>query len=691
MYLSKSFIVLFLLLHFLLPNYLFAQKRGKIKVSADTIKKDDGKIIHFGKIGIYPYYKDEEKMKAIEKMARKGDKKKTYALLYSYVMNFGVKNFTKDLYLIFRLGKLAEELGYKEKAKTFYALVIKHHPKGQHKEALLYYDSLNRNDKDFYLPVEYYYTYSNPSANIDTLDVPSSIYTQMGDSVNSKYDDYGPTLSPNGRVMFFTSNRNQRRIGPKFVINEDIYWTRNADSLYLKETSRGKEFDTIPWTSAKPLLGEINSEYNEGSPCLTKDGNVMYFSRCHDPKGVGNCDIYEARKLKNGKWGKIRNLGTAVNSLNWDSQPTLSHTGDTLFFASDRLGGFGMSDIYYSFRRGYRIDADGDTLWNFTKARNLGPIINTRNNEVSPFFHPKHNVLYFSSNGHLVNFGGMDIYKIRREKGGRWQGEPKNIGPLVNYKKDEFYFTIDVDAKNLYYAKTSQVKRYDGISGDTLDVEVFNLHTAALPMEAQPEAIVKFEGTVTDSLTGKQFEGIISIIDMDEGTEIAPKYLNPDGSYRFDLIRNRNYLVIITGEDFFRIEKTLLLKGDTTMNISTPSIKFKKWQFEAIQFEQGNYEVTKEMEHDLEKLVFFLADHPNLGIMISGHTEGSNTDEAANQELSEKRAESIRQYLLNRGKFKPDRVKAQGFGSKKKVIQKEETDEHKKLNRRVEFEIFKMK
>ncbi|TAF99170.1 MAG: OmpA family protein [Cytophagia bacterium] len=690
MYFLKIFATIFLFIYFSSP-ILFAQKRGKIKQSTDTIKRDDGRILHFGKISLYPYYKDEEKMKAIEKMAKKGDKVKTYHLLYNYVMNFGAKNFQKDLYLVFRLAKLAEELRYEEKAKLFYGIVLKHHPKGNLKNARIFYDSLTRNDKDYYLPIEYYFNYANPSANIDTLDVPSAVYTQMGDSVNSKYDDYGPALGGNDIILLFTSTRNQKKSGAKYIVNEDIFWTRKADSLFLKETELGQKFDTIPWTRAKALLGDINTEYNEGSPCLSKNGKVMYFSRCHAPNSIGNCDIYEARKLKNGKWGKVRNLGFAVNSINWDSQPTLSHTEDTLFFASDRLGGFGMSDIYYTYRRGFRVDADGDTLWNYAKARNVGPIINTRANEVSPFYHPTNNVLYFSSNGQLVNFGGMDIYKIRREVGGKWKGEPKNIGPLVNYKKDEYYFTIDSKARNLYYAKTTKIKFWDGMTGDTLDKEILNLHTATLPMEAQPEAFVKFEGAVTDSLTGKSFEGIVSIIDMDEGVEVAPKYLRPDGSYRFDLIRNRNYLVIITGEDFFRIEKQLLLKGDTTVNFSTPSIKFKKWKFEAIEFGQNSADVTDDMQHDLQKLIFFLADHPNLGLIISGHTEGSNNDENANQVLSEKRAESIRQYLIDKGKFKLERIKAEGHGSKKRVIQKEENEEHKKMNRRVEFEIFKVK
>src|SRR5690606_529910 len=143
-------------------------------------------------------------------------------------------------------------------------------------------------------------------------------------------------------------------------------------------------------------------------------------------------------------WGNTRNLGPKVNSPAWDSHPSLSHNGDTLFFASDRLGGFGLSDIYYTVR-----DENGE----WQEAVNAGPIINTQGFEVSPFFHHKFNVLYFSSNGHPLNFGDFDIYKAYRQGSG-W-GEPLNVGPLVNGEGSEYYFTIDSESKDLFYARST--------------------------------------------------------------------------------------------------------------------------------------------------------------------------------------------------------------------------------------------
>ncbi|NJL11549.1 MAG: OmpA family protein [Microscillaceae bacterium] len=400
--------------------------------------------------------------------------------------------------------------------------------------------------------------------------------------------------------------------------------------------------------------------------------------------------MYYSRRKDDGTWTEGRNLGLMVNSMSWDSHPALSHSGDTLFFSSDRLGGFGGADIYYTHRVGFQLNIKGqeiDTVWIWERAQNIGPVINTRYNELSPFYHPTFNVLYFSSDGHLVNFGGFDIYRTYR-RGPVWT-TPRNIGPLVNYKTDEYYFTIDSRALNLYYAKGVRTKVYDPVKRDSVWKEILNLHTAALPMEAQPEARVRFEVMVTDSITGEISKGFVSIIDLDDGIEVAPRYIREDGSARFDLIRDKNYLIIISGDDFLRIEREFLLKGDTTLAVNAPSIKFRKWKFESIEFEEASAEVTNEMKPDLEKLVLFLADHPQLGLKISGHTD-SRGNASDNMLLSQARADAIRNYILQRGRFKPARVEAKGFGNTQPIVPDEKTDEDRFKNRRVEFEILRM-
>ena len=208
----------------------------------------------------------------------------------------------------------------------------------------------------------------------------------MGALINSELEDYAPMVSRNDSVVLFTSKRNSYNDGIADVINEDIFISEKADGI---------------WDEAK-MFESINSKYNEGSATITKDGKTIYFSRCEAPEGFGNCDLYFSTFQGDTLWTEPENMGGWINSTGWDSHPALSPTEDTLYFSSDRSGGFGLADIYYTYK-------NARNRW--VEPQNMGPVINTRQNEVSPFFHPDHNVLYFSSNGHLLNFGDYDIYK----------------------------------------------------------------------------------------------------------------------------------------------------------------------------------------------------------------------------------------------------------------------------------------
>jgi outer membrane protein OmpA-like peptidoglycan-associated protein len=340
----------------------------------------------------------------------------------------------------------------------------------------------------------------------------------------------------------------------------------------------------------------------------------------------------------------------------------LSHSGDTLFFASDRIGGFGFSDIYYAVR-----DKDG----NWQKAMNIGPIVNTRGFEVSPFFHHKFNVLYFSSNGQPLTFGDFDIYKAHKNTI-TWD-EPKNIGPLVNGSGSEYYFTIDSESNALYYARSVAD-----------DIENLDLHSFPVPMEAQPNAVAKLKGTLVNSETKRPFKGIVSIIDLDKGVEVAPKYLRDDGSFDFNLINKRNYLLIIQGDDFFRIEELFFMDGDMEINRETEPIE-SKIAFKSLEFENGKADILPAMHSDLDKLANFLIDHPRFHLNISGHTD-SQGKEDSNLRLSQARADAIKAYLTYQFKIASARIDAHGYGSSKPIVS-ESNEDDRKLNRRVEFEI----
>lgn len=625
------------------------KSQGVIKTKDPVVGKNAESVFEFKKINTTKYYNDEKKWKTIEKLVKNKDYKKAYPLLYDYVMNFGVENFYRDAEKMWQLAKMIELLDDFEASKSLYRTILKHHRGSEVKAIELHYDSLTVNQRNYFVPIEYYYELVEYRKLIDTLIPPQGVFLEMDNSVNSPRADYAPTIHLNDSLIIFSSRRKEKNvmaIKKEVKSNEDIFYSKKNEGY---------------WADAKEFKG-LNTIYNEGSAHITRDGKTIYFSRCDSPDGYGNCDIYMARLQADSSW-LVKNLGTNVNSVAWDSHPSLSKTEDTLYFASDRLGGFGLSDIYFT----YKLP---DGSW--AKAQNLGPTINTRQSEVSPYMHPVYDVLYFSSNGHLVSFGGFDIYKSYKYYG-RWQ-EPLNVGPLVNSSADEYYFAIDSKAKELYYAKSSPD-----------DPENLNLYSFPVPMEAQPTATVVFKGRVVDAETGNPFQGIVSIIDLDNGIEVAPKYLRPDGSYEFDLIKNNNYLVIITGDDFFRVEKKFFLKEDTEMDIKAESIKFNKWKFASLEFDGGSAAIKPDMHSDLDKVVYFLADHPNMRIKISGHTD-SDGNEDANLKLSQARADAIKDYIVKKGKISPSRIDAIGYGSTRPIVP-ESTPEDKKLNRRVEFEI----
>ncbi|GAA4375477.1 OmpA family protein [Hymenobacter koreensis] len=644
---------LFLLFALLLTERVAAQQPAPMRQRALS-----GKVIRqlrvradatpdFVNVNRIAYFEDKKALKAIQKAEKRKAWTQARGLLETYVAQFGIQNFYKNNQMLWRLGQLYERAGNEAKAKAYFRLALKHHRQDVTK-IQLYYDSLEQKTADLYVPLKVYYDIVEYRKNIATFRPPKGVYTNMGSGINSDVEDYGPSYSDEAGQLIFTSKRKRR--GIHGVIDEDLYVAKRE----------GEQ-----WLDAEPLPKPINSPYNEGSACLSKDGTTMYFSRCECPTCHGNCDLFVS-KFKNGQWSVPQSLGMTVNSAAWDSQPTLSRTEDTLYFASDRIGGFGLSDIWFT----YKLK---NGQW--AKAQNMGPIVNTRESEVSPFYHPLYNVLYFSSRGQLLNFGDFDIYKAYRVAG-RWQ-EPVNIGPLVNGKGSEYYFTIDAASKNLYYARSEekQLKNLD-------------LYSFPLPMEAQPLATTHIEGSLIDSVTQKPLGGIVSIIDVDNGIEVASKYIRPDGTFDFDLIDGSKYIMLIQSPDYFTVEKKFDLQADTVMKLMTTSIDYNiPLIFRNIEFDEGKSNIRTSMQGTLDRIVLFLVDHPETRLRIAGHTDAMG-DSEVNEKLSQDRADAIRKYIEAKGKLKPNRIESFGYGSSQ-PIKDEATEEDRRTNRRVEFRLVK--
>src|SRR5690349_22650971 len=243
----------------------------------------------------------------------------------------------------------------------------------------------------------------------------------LSDTVNAFLMQYLPVLTADQQQLIFT-----RRIGGGPNDDEGL--------VISHKNERGR------WSEPESISRNINSELNEGTCTISADGRKLIFTSCVGRQGYGSCDLFESVRVGE-EWTKPRNLGPNVNSSEWESQPSLSADGRTLYFISDRRGGVGRRDIWVS-----SLNANGE----WTRAKNVGKPVNTIYDEISPFIHVNNKALYFASNG-LVGFGGYDIFFSERDSAGAWT-EPRNIGSPINNHEDQFSLYITSDGKKGYYS-----------------------------------------------------------------------------------------------------------------------------------------------------------------------------------------------------------------------------------------------
>lgn len=283
----------------------------------------------------------------------------------------------------------------------------------------------------------------------------------LGPIINHSGLDYGPTISADGKTLYFVSNRKGSRITRDGDFSHDFWSAKKAHNL-----------DTIFSTPVNidTIDAGVNTILNEGVASIAADRQTLYFTGCNRADGLGDCDIY-VTEIQGDHWGTPRNLGRNVNSEYWDSQPSISPSGDRLYFTSNRPSptnpdGEGQDDmdIWYS-------DYDED-LAEWKKAVNLGPDVNTSKQEVSPFIAPDGNTLFFASNGHTPNMGGLDFYRTSRsdqkdrEGRDRWS-KPRQLPAPINTKEDEQFITLPASGDVLYFS--SRRRDLPGFQGD-LDI-----------------------------------------------------------------------------------------------------------------------------------------------------------------------------------------------------------------------------
>lgn len=474
----------------------------------------------------------------------------------------------------------------------------------------------------------------------------------LGDGVNSKFPEYYFSFTVDQKNLIFTRQIDDKQ--SMFGHHEDFFRSTFKD---------GK------WQPAVHLDPPLNTPDNEGAPSMSADGHVVFFTACQREDGQGSCDIYLSSVSADNKWSKPVNLGGPINTSSWESQPSFSSDGKTLYF-SRRVTTKGQvnSDIYYSVFQ-------ADNTW--SKPVSLGDTINTIDNEESVFIHPDNQTLYFSSNGH-TGMGGLDIYMSRRLENGRW-GIPVNLGYPINTCGDENSLVVSADGKRAYFAST----RPEGL-GD-LDLYVFDLYK-----EAQPLLTSYVRGKVTDASTTLPLAARFEIIDIETGKTVVSNTTDKmRGEFLATLPSGKDYLLNVSKDGYLFYSENFDCRKPTdtqqAFELNVPMNKITAGASVVLKnvfFDVDKFDLKPESFSELQKLISFLNSNATVKIEVGGHTDNTG-DKIKNQKLSENRAKSVIDYLISKG-IDAARLTSKGYGDTKPVADNK-TEEGRAANRRTAF------
>jgi outer membrane protein OmpA-like peptidoglycan-associated protein len=393
----------------------------------------------------------------------------------------------------------------------------------------------------------------------------------------------------------------------------------------------------------------------------------MYFTACDRPGGLGSCDIYFSA-FNEGQWSLPFNLGSPVNTPSWESTPSISADGSILFFSSSRPGGFGGKDLWYSV-----INNKG--TW--SDPVNLGELINTEGDEMSPFIHFDGRSLYFASDGR-PGMGGFDIYLTRMKKDSSWT-EPQNLGYPVNTSSDDMGLVIEARGQKAFFSS-----KRDNANGK--DIFCFNLDRSFRP---NPVSYIK--GRVTDRETGRTLKADYELINLTTNKVTIKSKTDDRGNFLVCLPPGNNYGINVTKEGYLFYSENFMFEGIHTVmeplikNIPLTPVKIgEKMLLANVFYEIDRWELKKESMSELDNLAELLAYNKDFIVEIGGYTDSTGTDEY-NLVLSGKRALSVVNYLISSG-ISAERLKYKGYGNTS-PIGNNITFEGRRLNRRTEVKI----
>lgn len=502
--------------------------------------------------------------------------------------------------------------------------------------------------------------------------------TKLKGKVNTDEIETSPIVSPDGQTLLFN-----RVILPSIGFPTcDIFESRLENGQWGKP----KKLGNPPNIAGQNFLGSF-----------TADGQLLAFAS-QNSFGVSSSDsknstkiaevnpkIFIAKKV-NGKFEIIEKYDPfkgrktcPMPILNGEprvydevsySNPCISPDGNTLFFSANLEGSFGGYDLFYTSRK-------PDGTWN--DPQNMGDLVNSVGDDISPYIHPDNQTLYFTSNGH-PGLGKSDIYMTVLENG-KWN-KPILLGEPISSPFLEAGFSVSADGSKAYFASSRNNK-------DILDADIYETD---LPAEYLPKSIVQFEGTVIDGSTNKPIEASISVEDLKLQKKLYDMQSDfESGRFFFTGGKGKDYSVSVSKQGYtfssFNIDipKNFNNKLISKNVIIFPIKSGTKLTLNNIFFETGSDKLNKDSQMELDRVYQLLMSSDKFDIEIGGHTDNVGSDKN-NQVLSEKRAAAVKNYLIKKG-LSSKRVSSVGYGESQ-PISDNETEEGKQQNRRVEV-VFK--
>jgi outer membrane protein OmpA-like peptidoglycan-associated protein/tetratricopeptide (TPR) repeat protein len=479
--------------------------------------------------------------------------------------------------------------------------------------------------------------------------------------VCTERDEYLGMITPDDEQIYYIRKIPASSFGradqTDRMVEQFTYSTRGKDGLFDGGQKMPPPFNTFD---------------NQGGSTFSIDNKRIYLTIGKDEGGDRpNFDIYYCDRIDGG-WGPIKNCGPVINDANaWDSQPSISADGQTLYFASDRPGGYGGSDIWMSHKK-----KDG----NWDTPVNLGPKINTAGEEKTPFIHSDSETLYFSSDG-LPGVGGQDIFYVRKDEAGAWE-EPKNIGIPINTPGSDVGFFVSTDGHYGYFA-SNQKQKNTGPGG-------YDIYSFELYEKARPQKVAFVKGQVKLEVGKSKGDMKVEIKSAGSKTKTEVMVDTISGSYAAVVNMKKKEDFIITVKKPGAAFSSQLVSADSIgarpkqMDLEVKAIEQgAAYPINNLYYRTNSAELEGRSKIVLEEFAAYLKENPKIRIEIYGHTDNIG-DPKTNLGLSTDRALTVYDALEKLGVPKEQLVSFKGFGSSKPVADNA-SEAGRSKNRRTEF------